>query len=309
MPTPSGQISLSDVNTELGLSATALITMNDAAVRTLAGVGGSGTVITMQDLQGKSNEFNYIISTNQSNLNLATGATAAGWNGTSKLNVTINSGIYIGSTSTGSPALTVSGSFPNTVSLINNGFIIGKGGNGGDGRSINATSGSGGSAGGAGGLALSVSSAITITNNGTFGGGGGGGGGGRAGWDSAQGECDGISVGGGGGGGGRSNPSGNSLAGSGGSAGGFACVSGGSNGGVGTESSAGGGGSGGAFGSARGGNGGSGGDWGASGSGGGNGQFIVNAGGPFSGGGAGGAITGNSNITYISTGTRLGSIT
>ena len=53
MPTPSGQISLSDFNTELGLSPTALITMNDAAVRGLAGVPSGA--ISMQNLQNKSN--------------------------------------------------------------------------------------------------------------------------------------------------------------------------------------------------------------------------------------------------------------
>ena len=55
MPTPSGTISLSDVNTELGRSSTANISMNEAAVRTLAGVGGSGSIITMDNLRGKSN--------------------------------------------------------------------------------------------------------------------------------------------------------------------------------------------------------------------------------------------------------------
>ena len=55
MPTPTGTISLSDVNVELGYSSTAAISMNDAAVRTLAGVGGSGTIITMDNLRGKSN--------------------------------------------------------------------------------------------------------------------------------------------------------------------------------------------------------------------------------------------------------------
>lgn len=54
MTLPVGTISLSQVNTELGRSATALIDMNDAAVRTLAGVGGSGTIISMSNLQGKS---------------------------------------------------------------------------------------------------------------------------------------------------------------------------------------------------------------------------------------------------------------
>jgi len=55
MPLPAtGTISLGQVNTELSRSATATINMNDAAVRTLAGVGGSGTIISMQNLRGKS---------------------------------------------------------------------------------------------------------------------------------------------------------------------------------------------------------------------------------------------------------------
>jgi hypothetical protein len=53
----SGPISLGQANTELGLSATALISMNDAAVRTLAGVGGSGTQWSMNSLYGKSAGF------------------------------------------------------------------------------------------------------------------------------------------------------------------------------------------------------------------------------------------------------------
>jgi hypothetical protein len=48
-------ISLNQVNTELSRSATASIDMNDSAVRTLAGVGGSGTTISMSNLWGKSN--------------------------------------------------------------------------------------------------------------------------------------------------------------------------------------------------------------------------------------------------------------
>ena len=50
----SGPISLGQANTELGFSATALITMNDAALRSLAGVGGSGTTWGMNSLYGKS---------------------------------------------------------------------------------------------------------------------------------------------------------------------------------------------------------------------------------------------------------------
>jgi hypothetical protein len=59
LPTSPDSISLNQVNTELGLTATATISMNDAAVRTLAGVGGSGTTISMSDLRGKSNRAPY----------------------------------------------------------------------------------------------------------------------------------------------------------------------------------------------------------------------------------------------------------
>jgi hypothetical protein len=51
----SGAISLSAVNTELGLSATAVISLNDAAVRTLFGVASGA--ITMNDGYGKSNSI------------------------------------------------------------------------------------------------------------------------------------------------------------------------------------------------------------------------------------------------------------
>lgn len=53
--TPGSSISLNQVNVELGLSGTATITMNDAAVRTLFGKAGSGTTISMSDGSGKSN--------------------------------------------------------------------------------------------------------------------------------------------------------------------------------------------------------------------------------------------------------------
>lgn len=56
----SGAISLSAVNTELGLSATAAITMNDAAVRSL--FGKSSGAITMNDGYGKSNSAAFIAS-------------------------------------------------------------------------------------------------------------------------------------------------------------------------------------------------------------------------------------------------------
>ena len=173
LPSSPASISLSQVNVELGLTASAAITMNNAAVRTLFGVGGSGTAISLSQGYGKSNQFAFTISTNQTNANLRTLAVNAGWSQSGKVIATIGSGVYISSNATGTPGLTVNGSFPGGVDLINNGFIIGMGGAGGTGAGATLAV-----AGGGGGLALSVSVAVAVTNNGTIGGGGGGGGGG-----------------------------------------------------------------------------------------------------------------------------------
>lgn len=307
----SGPISLSQVNTELGLSSTALITMNDSAVRTLFQKTGSGTTISMSDGYGKANQFAFTISSNQTNANLRTLAVNAGWNQSSKVVATIGSGVYISSNSTGTAALTVNGSFPGGVELINTGLIIGMGGAGGNAPNVNNGSlTSSATNGGAGGLALSVSVAISINNgSGTIGGGGGGGG---AGETTALNNCAWENYGGGGGGGGRSSNAANSAGGSGGVASGGAFNASGTGGGAGTVSGAGGGGTGGGFPSFKAGNGSSGGGWGSSGTNGSarNTPGWGNATGATatSGGSGGGAVSGNSNITWLATGTRLGGI-
>lgn len=309
MPLPSsGAISLSQVNTELGVSATATRSLNDTTTRNLFGVASGA--ISMSQGYGKANQFAFTISSNQTNANLRTLAVNAGWNQSSKVVATIAAGVYISSNSTGTPALTVNGSFPGGVALVNNGFIVGMGGAGGSGP----TSGPGlqvgaGTAGAGGGLALSVSSAISVTNNGTVAGGGGGGGGGRSSAYTGEYSFQ-TNFGGGGGGGGRTGAVNSS-----GGAGGVASVSYGSArsgaaGGVGTLSSAGSGGNGG-YGLREGGfrgGGGTGGTWGAAGSTGDSARFSDPSAGPYSGGSAGGAVSGNSNITWVATGTRLGAI-
>lgn len=309
MATPSGQISLSDVNAELNLSPTALITMNDAAVRTLAGVGGSGTVISMQDLQNKSNRvaIPLTISTNSYNYDVYTNRGPTYSAGTSDITVTINPGVVVGSTSTGSYAFLVPSAFNpgDTVTVVNNGVIQGRGGDAGAGGG-NFQAGLGGSVGGA---AVYVNRSTTITNNGTLAGGGGGAGGGGFGLTSIQPNPEQLTLnyyaGGGGGGGGAGFDGG--TGGSGGSVGGSNDNRPGSPGASGTSPAGGGGGGGGTNGQVRAGAGGTGGGRGSSGA---SGQPQVQGSVPAisggSGGGAGAYIVGNPFVTYPATGTRLG---
>lgn len=232
MTTPTGTISLSDVNIELGFAGTTLISMNQSDVRTLAGVGGSGTIITMQNLQGKSNRVSlsvtYSSSTQSPTLNLSS---ISGYSaGRSDITVTVNSGVYLWSDSTGTPALNITGGTTgDTLTVVNNGFIMGKGGQGGSGGAANA-----------GGTAINfgfglAGATINNTNGSAYiGGGGGGGGGGNAGSNNY--------FGGGGGAGGGAGGNADNSAGGGGFQSGGAGGAIGSSGGNGGDSISGGGG-------------------------------------------------------------------
>ena len=110
------------------------------------------------------------VAANANNINLFTLCGSPAVAGT--FNITINSGVTIGSTSTATAAVAM-GAFPagSIVTLINNGNIYGKEGAGG----------APGIAGSAGGPAISLTRNLTINNTATgriWGGGGGGGGGG-----------------------------------------------------------------------------------------------------------------------------------
>lgn len=131
------------------------------------------------------------IASNVNNYNMKSAAIAAGWNQTTPLilTVTVNSGIYVSSTSNATYAFDTGSGFPagSALTIINNGLIFGIGGNGGNANGAGPT---------AGGPALIANTHVSITNNGTIGGGGGGGGAGGNACDG--GNC--TSAGGGGGG-------------------------------------------------------------------------------------------------------------
>jgi hypothetical protein len=119
------------------------------------------------------------ISQNTSNVDVNLLAKNNGWDEVQSLilNLTINSGVTVSSTSTAIPALEVKalpvGSF---VRITNRGSILGKGGNGGAGGVNNGNGGIGSN----GGLAFRTAANVTLNNLGTINGGDGGQGGGAA---------------------------------------------------------------------------------------------------------------------------------
>jgi hypothetical protein len=227
-----------------------------------------------------SNTYNYDVYANRSPSYVA---------GISDIIVTVNPGVAVGSTSTGAYAMLVPSAFNpgDTVTIVNNGTVIGMGGGGGigAGNPVGAL----GTPGAGGGNAVYVNRPTIITNNGTLAGGGGGGGGGTG--NPSGGKRRFIIAGGGGGGGAG-------FDGGAGGAGGAAPSTTGTPGSPGTLTA------GGAGGPAAAGPGGPGGGQGAAGTAGTPGGF--GAGG--TGGGAGNYIVGNPFVTYPATGTRLGGV-
>lgn len=273
------------VNFELGNASPyqQTVSMNDAAVRTLAGVGGSGTTWSMNSLYGKSSRVAVTVTISASTQNyIANTAKVTGYSaGKTDVTFVINSGVVIGSASTGSYAFTVNTSWAagDTVTVTNAGTVIGAGGNGGVGSSTAVPAAN--CAGSSGGPAVSVARTITWTNTGTCGGGGGGGGGGAYSQIGSGGSP--TLYGGGGGGGGRGN-----TGGSGGAGGSPNKVGSGSPGTAGTTTTAG---TGGAGESGSGGTGGNGGALGSAGSAG-----NATAYNPGAGGAAGACLVGKSFV-------------
>ena len=119
--------------------------------------------------------------------------------GRTKVTVVVAPGVYVGSASVGTASFIVGSTWNSRdkLTIINNGYILGRGGDGGAGA---GSTGGGGYGGGNGGPALSATTStakVTVYNYGTIGGGGGGGGGGY------KTPCCGSAPGGNGGGGGQ----------------------------------------------------------------------------------------------------------
>jgi hypothetical protein len=170
MPLPSsGQISLNQVNVELGLSGTAQIGLGDSAVRTLFDVA-SGQ-ITMSNGYGKANVYEVFVTADALNLNVSTYAVANGWDGTTPLLLTVNAGVWLYSNSTSTAGLIIPSSMSGLITIENYGNIVGDGGGSNS----------------AGGPAISNSATGVVINNysGAFIAGGGGGGGGSQGGGGA----------------------------------------------------------------------------------------------------------------------------
>ena len=208
----SGALKISDINVELGLGSTTQRALGQASTRTLYGVA-SGAIRLAADGYGKANRvslsYTYSASAANPSLDITTiGGYAAG---TSDVTITINGGVYLYSTSTGTPGLTLSGGTAgDTVTIVNNGFILGMGGAG---RTGNGSAGNGNAAGLA--LQLGFNTTVNNTNGSAYiaGGGGGGasrngGGGGGAGGANGGGSTSGGGAGGSGGGPGSSGSAG-----------------------------------------------------------------------------------------------------
>ena len=172
---PSGVMSIggttvgASINLELGLSATANSSIGQTNFRELAKVLTGA--ISLSDFYGKSNVTTIDINANHSQYILSPAVVPDYVAGETKVQLNIGTDVYLFSTDTNSPALLVEGFVSgDEVTIVNNGYIIGKGGDGG---TITTTQPA--TLGQPGGAGISTAFNLTVVNNRYIAGGGGGG--------------------------------------------------------------------------------------------------------------------------------------
>jgi hypothetical protein len=193
----SGPISINDINTIFArgnnLNAYRGTTYNTASAGPFTFSSGAISINSFYGTGPTRANINYTFSANTANASIDVTSLSGYLAGYSDITITINSGVYIYSTSTSNAALTLTGGTTgDTIKIVNNGYIMGQGGSGGDvdGR---APSGTAGTDGYNGGNAISLGFATTIdnTNSSAYIGGGGGGGGASHGENSGGGGAGG----------------------------------------------------------------------------------------------------------------------
>ena len=193
IPGPGSPLAVTDIVTEFGGTAPHGLSeyyrggglVPDAPSNTSIPTSGA---IGIGNFYGSANRTNLSLTitsnTNSYNLYTQVSSNPAYIAGATDVTLTINPGVTVGGSTPSSYALSVPSSFSpgDGITIVNNGTIIGKGGNGGAGGIHGGQPGTvrSGTVGTAGGHALLLERPASITNAGVMSGGGGGGGGGGA---------------------------------------------------------------------------------------------------------------------------------
>jgi hypothetical protein len=179
--TPPNRVLAPIPNTQL-LTVRNTTVVDDSGNNLLLVANTSFPTLVLDTVPPISATYPVTIASNIANANVYNLAKTAGWDANNGLVVvTVNSGVTVSSASTGSYAMEIDGGFWGGLKLVNNGTIVGRGGNAGGGGSAPAyNSATAGGGGNPGGPALFVGRPTILKNAGRIAGGGGGGGGGGA---------------------------------------------------------------------------------------------------------------------------------
>ncbi len=127
----SGAIKLSEIQSEFGganpVSLSEYYSGGSFVPAGTSGVPSSGA-ISVGDFYGASNQYSFNIASDTLNADIRALAISDGWDGQTPLVVNINSSVTLYSNSTSTGGAVVSGSFPGGITIVNDGNITGQGG-------------------------------------------------------------------------------------------------------------------------------------------------------------------------------------